>query len=710
MRSEQEIFNELESLALEPNFWELIAFFCWKDTFIHIKGEKLEAGVFTQSFSHEKLSRTELSTLIGIACKNNTEINGTDIKHDDLIEKAQNVWNLLDELHHSFIPQIDVGELASGTTSDSSRRSSFMREAIFYGGEGAFKHQYRDFSKLRYINDDKWLEENKGFNTQQVVDVISAIDEVQVINANNYMQSDKREGNSDYLSIFTFSLDEIVQKVKDSEEVVKKIINAFSAFSNEGMDCFNSVDDFNHRNAFPIIKRSESTYVSFQSYSLWESLYESPFFWFNDDKSYRSNASKNRGAFTEDFTAERLACVFGHENVFTNIDIFDGKDKACEIDVLVTFGEFAIVVQAKSKKLTISARKGNSQQLDSDFKNAVQNAYNQALQCSQLLQQDGLIFKKETGEEVLISSKLTAIFPICIVSDHYPALAAQARHFLTYEVTDIIKHPYVMDVFLLDMITEMLDTPILILDYLMKRSNFGETILSNHELVILATYIKQNLYFDENPDLVMLDEDISGELELAMLARRDELEEELKTPEGILTVYDGTHIGSILTDLAHSKEYSLQALGFFILSISGDTIERINNHLDEMIKKFQIDKCNHDMTLYFSEGKTGLTIHCNDNETKVAYESLLTHCDKRKYSCKADVWHGIHFSPTELTFTFTIYNKYEWKQSDEMDEITSKLNVIDSKSNATPVSVKKIGRNEKCPCGSGKKYKKCCLP
>ncbi|WP_426807395.1 SEC-C metal-binding domain-containing protein [Streptococcus anginosus] len=21
----------------------------------------------------------------------------------------------------------------------------------------------------------------------------------------------------------------------------------------------------------------------------------------------------------------------------------------------------------------------------------------------------------------------------------------------------------------------------------------------------------------------------------------------------------------------------------------------------------------------------------------------------------------------------------------------------------------KIGRNEKCPCGSGKKYKKCCL-
>lgn len=27
---------------------------------------------------------------------------------------------------------------------------------------------------------------------------------------------------------------------------------------------------------------------------------------------------------------------------------------------------------------------------------------------------------------------------------------------------------------------------------------------------------------------------------------------------------------------------------------------------------------------------------------------------------------------------------------------------------AQPVSVNKIGRNEPCPCGSGKKYKKCC--
>ncbi|MFX1268832.1 MAG: SEC-C metal-binding domain-containing protein [Promethearchaeota archaeon] len=36
---------------------------------------------------------------------------------------------------------------------------------------------------------------------------------------------------------------------------------------------------------------------------------------------------------------------------------------------------------------------------------------------------------------------------------------------------------------------------------------------------------------------------------------------------------------------------------------------------------------------------------------------------------------------------------------------------MESKSLGTPLSgqTKKIGRNEPCPCGSGKKYKNCCM-
>ena len=53
-----------------------------------------------------------------------------------------------------------------------------------------------------------------------------------------------------------------------------------------------------------------------------------------------------------------------------------------------------------------------------------------------------------------------------------------------------------------------------------------------------------------------------------------------------------------------------------------------------------------------------------------------------------------------------LYNLPEWNLIFGKDKLTElKLTYGDTK---TIVAPKKIGRNEICPCGSGKKYKKCC--
>lgn len=735
MRTEQEIFDELEGLAAQESFWEVVAFFCWKDTFIHFSGEKLDGEAFAQAFDRTRLSRTELSTLVGLACKNG--FNDKKLSLDELKERAEHVWQLLDKLHHSFYPPLDFDALSESFDAKdgddapdfgefmrkiipSGDKNHFMREAIFYGGDGVFKHQYRDLAKRRYSLDEDWIEANKGFKMSQAVDVISAIEQIQLEKANQLVSSAKNRPLPYHLPMFIFTISEVVTRSGLGEEVVEAVIAALSAKPEEGMKCFKSVDDFNHKNAFPIIKIGEDTFVSFQAYSLWEALYESPFFWFNEDKTYKSIASKHRGAFTEDFTAERLALVFGEENVLTNIDIFDGKGKAGEIDVLVTFGRFAIVVQAKSKKLTIEARKGNSQQLEDDFKKAIQDSYDQADLCSKLLQKEGYIFKDESGKEVNIQSDFKTIFPVCIVSDHFPALAAQARHFLKYQTTNVIKHPYVMDVFLVDMITEMLPSPLWVLDYLIKRSDYGDSILSNHELVILSTYIKQNLYFEEEPTLVMLDDDISADLELAMLARRDG-HDGAKTPEGFLTFHRKSHVGRIIDDIEFSADYCLQKLGLHLLSMSGNSIDLLNEAISKMIAQFKKDHHHHDISLPLLEEKTGLTVHCNEDDNDTAYKRLVTHCEKRKYTCKAESWVGCCFSPTKDKFRFASYHEGKWSQSDEMERLVADLKPISPEHHIEDVRKlsfgkqpqikgRKVGRNEPCPCGSGKKYKRCCMP
>ncbi len=53
-----------------------------------------------------------------------------------------------------------------------------------------------------------------------------------------------------------------------------------------------------------------------------------------------------------------------------------------------------------------------------------------------------------------------------------------------------------------------------------------------------------------------------------------------------------------------------------------------------------------------------------------------------------------------------LYNLEQW--NDIYDEETRKRLYKEQKNSTTVRKPKKIGRNDPCPCGSGKKYKKCC--
>lgn len=710
MSSEKRIFSELEELCAAPGYLEVIAAFSFKDTFTHQKNEELDIEDILNNFSHERLSRTELSTLIGLCCKNG--IIDKKLSLEETQAYMLRTVNLMTELHNSFYRDFNFSEFASDQQFFTS--PSIVREAIFYAGDGVFKHQYRDLTSIRYSRDDHWVKENKGFSFNNAIEVFSLIDSIVMDKANNFNRL-----KDSFLSIFQFSIDEILLKTDLNTEVIRSVLNSFSSLPKNGMDAFITIDSFNHRNAFPIIKLEDDNFIGFQSYSLWESLYESPFFWFNSDDSYKDEASKNRGQFTEDYCANRLDTVFNKGCVYKNVDVYQGKTRVSEIDVLVIFGDYALVIQAKSKKLTIEARKGNSNQLKSDFKAAVQDAYDQALLCSKLLQQQDVVYKQ--GDKIidLKGNKYKGIFPICVVSDYYPALATQSREFLNFEVTNVIKHPYVMDVFLIDLISEMLDSPLFLLDYLIKRCDFGHVLLSNHELNILSTYITNNLYFENNPNMVLLDESLSGQLELALLARRENFDLP-RTPNGILTLENKySVIGKILKELKFSNKSEKQNLGFLLLSLSEETLNQLDSAITHMIRAFSQGKKHSDLTIGIDGLSSGLTIHCNNESLFEATDKLINHCKKRKYLREADSWTGLLINPTDSTIKF-IYSLNEvWEKSDDMKKLLgdlpnktvkmSKLNGAKNLFSPIRTNTPKIGRNEKCHCNSGRKYKHCCL-
>ena len=419
---------------------------------------------------------------------------------------------------------------------------------------------------------------------------------------------------------------------------------------------------------------------------------------------------KNRGDFTEEFSAECLCLIFSQNRVFRNVFIVDRhKNRAGEIDVLVVFANRAIVLQAKSKKLTIEARKGSDQCIKNDFKKGVQDSYDQGLSCAKLLNDRNYSIRDVNGKEIKIKRNFKEIYIFCVVSDHYPALSFQARQFLKYETSENIKPPFIMDIFYLDVMAEMLNSPLYFLSYVNRRTQYSERVSSMNELTILSYHLKRNLWLNDEYDFLHLHDSIAADLDVAMMTRREGLPGKA-IPEGILTQNKDTVVAKIIKEIENYENPGTIDLGFFLLMLSGDTIKTIDKGIKQIAKLTRRDRDNHDFTLVFDKDKNGLTIHCNYAPQHISGPHLLNHCEKRKYAHHANEWFGLCINPSDLSVKFGIELSHEWKHSQKMDEIVKKMPKMskDFDFNQMTRKRKKIGRNDPCPCGSGKKYKKCC--
>ena len=476
------------------------------------------------------------------------------------------------------------------------------------------------------------------------------------------------------------------------------MLSAFAlpcGYTNSG---FRSVHDFNACTGAPLIERPSGTYILFSYNALACSLYESPYYWMIDDSQYIETANANRGRFVEQFVCERMARVFGDKSVFQGVKVYKSKsEELTDIDVLALFGNRAIVVQAKSKKLTLEARKGNDGQIKTDFKKAVQEAYDQGYEAATALLDPTFKYRDKNGQSLKIRMP-TEVFIITVLSESYPALAFQTKQFLHYQSTDKIAAPIIMDVFAIDVMTEMLDSPLWFVDYLRRRSTYTEKLYVPDELTALSLHLKQNLWLEEKYDFVQLTDDLSCDLDAAMTVRRDGIAGKC-TPEGILTIYEGLTINKVLKQIEEKPDSDTLGFAFTVLSSDEDATKKLSEGIDEASRRYENDGRAHNFTMSLrSAPAVGVIVHCNQDLVEEAWRKLRLHCENRKYVHRADEWYGICIEPRTKKLRFGIGLEFKWKHDEAVERRTRAMQNDE---------VQKVGRNDPCPCGSGKKYKKC---
>lgn len=712
-RTEQEIFDELATLCISPGFAHAVAYLCSRDNVIRYSGE-MKAADLQHLSSMERLSRTEMSTLIGLMTKTPFSLALPDPKTlQHYIGRAD---ALLSEMHQAMIQDVyrphEWSKLAKEASSPFENGAA-MREAIFYGSESAYSFQYRDLSARKYAADDAWLVRNKGFTINEARDVVRSIGELHNNKLLACQSAFHRLPPEEWtlLPAYTYTLQEIADHCNVALIAVEHVLRAFTLPPGEVNEGFRTLHDFNLTNAFPLLRAEPDNFILFQPYSLLEALYESPFYWMAADKAYMPTAMANRGQFTEEFAEDRLELVFGKDHVWTNVDIVDTKSKKVgEIDVLVVFADRAIVLQAKSKRLTLEARKGNDLQLKDDFKKSVQDSYDQGYSCASLLTDTRYRLVVRGGEEISIPRTYREIYILCVVSDHYPALTFQAKQFLRYNKSDVIQPPFVLDVFALDAITEMLQTPLRFLSYVNRRAGYHDRLLSVDELTILSYHLKKNLWVSNKYDMLVLESGIAADVDVAMAVRRDGVTGQ-HTPDGILTRTAGTPFGRLIEGLEANGDPGTLDLGFLLLMLGETSIVAINEGLPRLADLARRDRKTHDLTFLLGVADSGLTIHCTADDEDIAGPALRQHSAVRKYAGKATSWYGLCLHPDSMRIRFGLVLAYPWMLDPSMDEAARSL----AKAKTLVSTMRelrrksKVGRNDPCPCGSGRKYKKCCL-
>ena len=663
MPSEQAIFDELKNLCKSKGYIHAIVYFCFRDSYIRYSPGGLTTENLENLYSPERLLRTEITTLIGLMMRGTIDFS---VPEPEIIQNyIDESERLLEDLHKAMFSPLGGQDLINQFQSEE-----FIRESIFYGAESAYPFQFRDFAVLKYENDSDWLLKNKKIKLEISLDIFKGIEKAFSVRGERLRSRIRNtpieEIKYDMLSVSTFTCREIAEIIGHSYNDIKAFIDAFTIPEKERNSSFNSLKDFNVAYAYPIIRKGPDEYIMLQYFGLAEAFYDSPFYWMCKDREYYPIASQNRGGFTEVFSYQRLSSVFGN-NTYRNVELVDSKNNVLgEIDVLVIFGDHAIVLQAKSKRLTLESRKGNDKSLRDDFKAAVQHAVDQAFSCAELLINPSV--RLRVGSRIIsLDDRPRIIFPMTVVSDHYPSLSIQAYHFLQVNPTETIIAPLVTDIFTIDMFAEFLNSPLRFLNYLKLRSRLHGMVFMNHEITAFSYHLSNNLWIQDDFNGVYFSDDLNAPIDVAMLVRREGIEGN-DTPEGILTLFAGTPFDKLISTIENKPIPVAIRLGMFLLELGGETVKTINDHIIRITNSANRDGQSHDATLAFPEQSSGLTIHCNKLPDNKAEELLDTHCTVRKYLCKADGWFGILLFPDESVRLITESNS-PWKYNEDMENL-----------------------------------------
>lgn len=394
-----------------------------------------------------------------------------------------------------------------------------------------------------------------------------------------------------------------------------------------------------------------------------------------------------------------------------------GKLDWCEIDGLVVYDDCLLLAEIKAGAFTHKAPTGDFDAYIKSVKGLIRKPARQVTRFVECLNLEGtvIIHDKHHREITKIKKEdFREIIPCCITLDNLTELAARADKLGGIGVL-IPEGVWCCSVNDLRVYADVFDSPVIFTHFLEQRrkATRERTVELCDELDHLGMYFKHNLYVDYVKNLVKE----SGVDHVNLIGYRAKIDEYyhmlMAAPEDAekpgQDVVKGYFAKTIQLIGASDHSGRCKAASY-LLDMSGQWRDGFNSMIGEAIVKQR--ETGRIFPVSFL-GERGVTAFCHLASEHVPTKSWRQeHALKRMLINEQKEW-------LSLTLVFDgsgALVKADFEQLYEEDisrDLKARLvRAADEmrRREVRKVLMKKgrIGRNEPCPCGSGKKYKKCC--
>lgn len=687
-RNTNEILQDVQKLTRSPGYMHVLAEIICRDLFFH------EKDIATIDY-RQRLLLQEISFLIGLCLKNDIIINEQidSERVEDLIRKTR---GLLDKLHWSYVHQTSSEMRKTLPASDESsldktkknlttkkifKNKAAMIEATFYSAPCVYGIQYLEMAPKLYSFDQDWLS-SKGLNLDHAGSICRAIKHIVEAQHCWYVEPDSNPKGrpNNVFNQFIFHRRNILEMTHElnkdktlTEDDIENFLRFFIACPGEQNKSLQAPGDLNMINFKPVLRVSNELYFIPLSFNLTEAVYKNPGYLMMEDKEYKDKVSSNRGKANEVITFDYFKKIFG-EFAFKSIKIKKGKQILTDIDVMGVIGSAAVIVQNKSKRMTIKSRQGDEEYLKKDFKGAVQDAYNQGLESRKaILQNEGYKFIDDNNDEIVLPQGIERVYILCITADIYPAVLFQIDQYLNKQDDD--PWPLALSLFDLDILAEYLPDPYDFVFYIRQRVHLHGYIKSDNEMKLIAYHVKYGLLKYENLNHLLITDD-SG-LDADYMYRKGELteidEEHTLKSKWINSTYE-----QLLAELKTKRnEPKLTDVIFFLKGISKDSIDDFMQFMNEA-RQYAINggqPQDGSMSFTYRNKPWGGITYVLESDELELLKKLNYLAEINKYRSKSDKWLAIGAiigQPSLVNKLSFIWEK--WEQSEEMDKTLKQHN------------------------------------